>query len=494
MLENEIHLLKLQRKVNSFEILEKPFWKVNEDELSQECAWADEIYINKDFPSASFHWGFFPRTQTRYLKNILKRDAKNRFDMYGNIRVAHKNIDQVTHEGVSKLHLAYIAVQENEVVSLEDKLDKYKYKIKHINSLPDSLCSAIAKSNESDDFMVVWVQEDFTIISINSHEGIVKIARKIPLGFSQYRLSTYTEYCQQFSNEINADIEKTLVFYSQNFRTSNCKSFYILGNSTLEEVLEKYPISVIEGDIKFHPHGYPIPGMDLDTTNSTLHLTGNLFCHKNLNLVDNNIILSQKVDLSLRMVLAITIIILLFFGLRLFQINPVDESKLNTFKKNNQKIEQLKKEKFEIKKRIQEIDQVKGWESFYKNTFKNQPAWNDIFSAIAQNIPPEMVIDQLEIRPREARTILKWICVIKGHSLAENWDGGLKSLRDFGARLHSSPYAKLNKVQYTPKKSYTNVRATSSSNYYRDKQVGSSKYVSFDFKFEFDLTPVDKKQ
>lgn len=451
LVQDKIDLLRVEKRVNTYRALGQPTRGADENALGRACRWADEILLNSEFPAAAYRWATFPKVQKRYLTNIIKRDAVSVLDVPGGTRVAFKAIKDVVEEGVTKRYLSYVAVSEDEITQLENELfAKYVYKIKSITTLPVALCAALIQTQKPDDnFMLIWVGENTTVMAICSPTGEIYVARHIPVGFTQEGIAD-PAYMERFSDEVRRDIASTTLFHTQSFPNTDCQKYYMIGNVYLQNIFSEFPIPELSDQIHFGlPHS-PISGLQDANVNEAAHLVGSLFCQKEFNLVDPRILLNKTIERVVKTAIWAVAVLVILAGAYLFRVEPVSSEKISHFGESSAEYQTLQTEVASVQKDVHELNRFSGWKTFYKNTYKNQPAWNRLFFDLAESIPPKIVVDAFQVTPGKGKEVHGWSTFIKGHIKDQEWNKGLELLREFGANIHRSPHFSVESVDYTP--------------------------------------------
>ena len=181
--------------------------------LSSACRTANEIYINDSFLSAVYVCRLFPKVAPKHIYDLLFQDAMDKFQSKGDPNIGYQILDEVQTDGVRQREIAYIAVEEEEIIALWAIFKKFKKKIKGITSLPASIAAAVAKFETLEsNFVVTWIGETESIISIASRDGIVKMARSFPFGTKPLDLKD-EDVRHSFSLRIDRELNRTVNFF-----------------------------------------------------------------------------------------------------------------------------------------------------------------------------------------------------------------------------------------------------------------------------------------
>lgn len=455
IIDNKVHLLELKRTVKSYTVVNEPIIDADEDMVDEYAGRAGEIIINAVFSDCYHYWGAFPKVSNRYLKDIVIRQSRQNFMVSGAIRAALQEIKIVIEEGTSKKLMSCILVDDSEVADIENRrFGKFKDKISHINPTSSALCAAIASTeNPKGDFMVITVGENFTIIAISSSIGDVKVARHLAdFGFSKDNDLNNADLCKTFFREIEKEITTTSLHYMQNFQDSQCNNFYMLGNPILKQALERYGSDQALPPIQFGFTNSPLSSLDLGKAAEWAYIFGSLYCHKNYNLLNRQIVVARNFNRGYQFVMISILLAIVGSLIYLYQVEPVSGDKIAEYRSKNKQLASIQNEVLELKNQVNTLNQFSGWEDFYNNTYKNQPSWNTLFTEVARSQPKEIVIENFRIDPGINKGVRNWNVVITGHILVPEWNKGLELLRAFGATLHHSHNFDIEKIKYAPDK------------------------------------------
>jgi len=478
IIEGKTHLLNLKRRVKSGEVIDKPIFDADPETLDEKCKKANEIIITSDFPSCNYFWGRFPRVGRRFLKEVVVREARQTFGYAGAVRAAYNDLGLVMVDGAAKRELSCVVADEADVSYIENDIyAKYKSKISQINALPVALCAAVSHTQQpSGDFMVIAVGESSTTMAIGSPNGDVKVARNIPIGMWDENDTKNAAFYQNFFNEIEKDITNTTLYYMQNFPGAECNRYYMLGSPALENALTAHGADSSIPNIQFGFSQPPIASMDKQQATAWAYIYGALYCHRQYNLLSKQIILTRNFNRGHKFAVTAIAAAILGFGLYLYQIDPVGADRITKYKQKNAELAAVQTEVVDLECEVNTLNRFSGWETFYRNTYKNQPAWGKLFSELAHGIPKEIIIDDFRIIPTAGRGVSVWNGIITGNINVGEWDNGLRLLRKFGGIIHNSPHFKILKVRYTPAE---------------DGQDQAKDEIIFDFQINAQLTPQD---
>ncbi len=476
--EDKIDILRLEQGVTSTYTAQKPAeYDIDQQTLAEAAGWADQIFINAEFPSAQYQWDVFPKVSNKILKQLIVRKANQALESSKAARVAFKDQGTVTVDGISKRKVSYLAINEDNVVDFEKNIFAgYKKKIRGITSLPVALCGAVVQSERPEnDFMVTWVGEMSTIFVISSPQGDVKIARNIPVGLDVDDISKDAdEVLESFGREFDRDIMTTLLLYNDTFEDPSCENFYLFGNEKLSTVLEKFQLNSTGDHRVYRLEHLPVQGLQ-GNDQQAYHLLGNLFAPKHYNLLSSSILWEQRFDQGYTYAIGLLLAGIVASAAWMLFTTPPERGKYKEqYSQKKAELAAINSKLFELESKEMELKRFSGWKDFYKNTYTNQPAWSKMFSSLAQNIPREFVIKRLIISPGKGKGIYDWTCLLEGHIRTDHWNDGLALLREFGARMNNSPYFKIDDATYTPQ---------------GDKTKENDEGNTFDFVIKMKLTP-----
>ena len=432
---------------------------VTQEALMSACQKADEIYINSLFPTALYEWELFPRVPRRYLNTLVNKDAQEKLGIPSPVQVQFKTVQEVVDAGVTKWQVAYIAVEEENIYHIWKTFKSFAKKIRFISPLPIALASMIAQiDHPSENFLIVWVGEDSSVVTISNPEGLVKVARNVPIGLSRKKLPDSPEHIQQFSRDFSREISMTLTFFKQQFRETVPKALYFIGNNFLPDIYQKYPFAGMEFDTHFRLATSPVQGMVESEVNDNLHLIGNLFLPDAFNFLPSEEIIARRTNLAFRVAYALLAGIIVIAGLWGFRLTALKSDRIEEYNRRFSHLQNLQKEVKILREDVGRLKPFEGWKVFYENTFKNQPRWNMLLSELGLLLPPNILIEGFQVLPEKAAQGYVWNSQISGKIKAKNWQEGLNLLRQFGGALQSSPFFEVTNITYAPEKMETEAK------------------------------------
>lgn len=421
--------------------------RATRESLMAACRGASEIYINGPFPSAFYARELFPKVAKRYLHDLVGQDAHEKLHLPERLWVEFKYLQDVVDAGVTKQQVAYTGLREEEALSLWNEFEKFQGKIKNITTLPIALASIISKIDKpAKNVMIVWVGEVQTIICVSSPDGVVHVARSIPIALPKGELPDNPEFLSQFSENIDREITTTSTFFKQERREPDPDILYLIGNSHLEEIFQKHPLTGMAFDLHFGLAGAPAQGMSGRQINENIHLIGNLYLPDEFNFVPRRAIFTRRAERIFNLsyaVLGALIILVVLWGV---QLSTANSRKVEEFNKTFSSLQSLQGDIKILREDVARFKPLEGWKIFYESTFQNRPRWNMLLSELASLVSSDIVIEDFKVSPDKK----KWNGMIKGKVRAENWRKGLDLLRKFGGKLESSHFFEVVNLQYAP--------------------------------------------
>lgn len=415
------------------------------------CRQADEIYINAAMPSALYEWENFPKVAKKYLANVVMQDAREKIGEGSAPQVQHKVLGDVTEAGVTKSRIAYIAVQPEDLTPLWTTFGKFGKKVKAISPLSVALASMAAKIDRpSENFAVVWVGPNSSMITISSPEGVVKVARTVPLGLPQGEAISDPEALRVFSEEFGREFFMTSTFFKQEFREGVPNLLYFLGHTQLADIFREHPLPGAPADVRFSLAEPPVKGISDSQANELVHLIANLYLPDEFSFLPEEAAPARTGDLAYRIALAAMVLIIIGVGFWAYRLNGAKQERLAEYEKQVAAIEKLQDEVLTLRGDVERLQPLVGWKKFYEETFQNRPAWNMVFSELGLLLPENIVIDEFRLIPQRGPVAGKVAGEMSGSIKADNWEAGLEVLRDFGANLQSSPVFEVVDVNYAP--------------------------------------------
>lgn len=444
------------------------------EELMTACNRADEILVNSSFSSAVYDFGAFPKLKRRYLQNLVNRSAQEKHGMASGIEVRFKVGADVLVQELVKSQVASVAVEKEEISSIHNKFKQHFKKIKIIAPLPLALAAAVSRSEKpADHYALIWFGENSTIISINTADGQVKLARSVPLRLPAEELPSGQEApaaaadqesldlaldqgplgiaaagdspFERFSRELDRELAMTYTFFKQSFRMKSPEELYVLGSSKLEKVLRRYPLSE-EISINFGFSKPPVQGMGAEQINENIHLLGNLFLGDDINFVPREEYLGRQVDRGLRYAfagVAALIVLAVVWGA---QIQASKAAVREVYNSRLQERQELQQGIGNLQATIAKLSPIEARKNLYESLYIKQPRWAAVLNELAVNMPSGVVLQRFQVTPAGDD---KWQGKLNGEIRAASWQEGLNVMREFHGKLHASSYFDVRKVDYS---------------------------------------------
>ncbi len=480
LIDGKIHLLTLKKSIKSYQLVDQPIFNADKTILEKECKKANAIYVNADFPSANYFWENVPTVGRKYSKEIVLREARQKFGYSDVIRTVFQEVGQTFDGDIPKKLLSCVVVENSDVFDIENEVfGRFKHKISHICPLANALCAMVSQVEKPDgNFMVISINESSTILAIGSPMGDVKVSRQVPIGLSKKDDCDDVERCKKFFEEIEVDIENTNLYFQQNFPGEECRTHYMLGSPSLQDAYGRlqHGSSTILSGVTFGFSDSPLLILDVQQATAWACLIGSLYCHKNYDLLNPKIAWTRNISQGYKFAMGTIAVAIIGCGFYLYQIDPVGADRINEVNKKNNRLANLQNEVFALQNKVHTLDQFSGWKMFYENTYKNQPAWNTLFSQMAFHLPKEIVFDSFRIDPGGDKGQRVWNCLLTGHIKVIGWEMGLELLREFGTKMNNSPDFRVVTVKYSP---------------IMDAGNHPTEEISFDFQINAQLTTRD---
>jgi len=419
----------------------------SKEALNSACSSADEIYISDSFLSAVYVLDLFPKVAPKHLPQLLLQDALAKFQASGDPNIGFQILGEVQTEGVRQREIAYMAVEEEEIKQLWAQFKKYEKKIKGITSLPASLAGTVAKfeSLESN-FVVTWIGETESIISIASQDGIIKVARNLPFGLEGVEFNDQ-DTMRAFSRKIDKELTRTINFFKQGFREPEPEKIYLFGSRHLQSIFELSPLSIPGANYFFQFTSQLISNYSQEDETENFHIVSSLFQNKNFNFLPHKVIADRKSKKLLYpsyAVLAVVILCLFFWN---FQLRTQIREEDFTLREGYPIAMKLKGEVEALEVKISKFERFREWKVFYDQTFNDKLAWDRILSAFGRTTPPDIVLDSLSINPGGKSN---WLAHVSGKIRAASWEIGLEQIREYGAKIDNLELFIVKTVNYAP--------------------------------------------
>ena len=450
LIEDDFQYLEVEKQPAGF-FPHPPPNVITDESLMSACRKADEIFINTLFPITLYEWDLFPKVAKQYLESLVSQSAQEKPGITPPVQVRFQTIKETVDAGVTKWQIAYAAIESDNITSLWERFENFSRKIKIITPLPGAVASTIAHvDHPTEDFVLVWVGETSSVVSVSDPAGLIKVSRCIPLGLSKRDSSDDPDSHQQFSRDLDEEISMTLTFFKQQFRASVPRALYLVGNSRLQDIFQRYPLSGGEFDIHFALSESPVQAMSDREVNENINLIGNLYLTGAFNFIPREATVERKVLMGFGVAYAALVIAIFLTAFWGFSLTKLKSDKMDTFNNQFSRFQDLKKQVEVLQSDVARLKPFEGWKVFYENTFQNRPKWNMFLSELGLLIPPTIVLEDLQVLPLKGSGVHGRNVRMAGKIKADNWQEGLSMLREFGGKLQSSSFFEVTNVQYTP--------------------------------------------
>jgi len=390
----------------------------------------DEIYVNGLLPGTHYGWEVFPRVEERYLHSLAAKFVQRKNNS-ASLSTRVQPVKEVVKDGTVSSLVAYQASESSNIDSLLERICKFKSKVKAIHTLPTALAAAVVESEKpSANFLLLWIKGDVSVISINSPEGLVKISRTLPDGLPDETLPDVgPASAANFSRDLSREIVMTVNYFKQKFREDPPADLYMLGDSRLQQIVERYPLEKVEAVTHFELTGKIPQGLPRQKFNEKIHLLGNLYADDAYNFLPYEEIVNRRTGRALSValgVLALLICAALFWSVQL-------PEKISNQALKNQ-VQELQTDVQSLQASTDKLQPVQGQKKFYKAAFLNEkPAFITILRQLSAIMPQQMIFNNFRMTPTDDY----WDCTITGEIKGQTWQERLDVLREFGRSLYS---------------------------------------------------------
>ena len=400
------------------------------ESLQAACKRADEIYINCLLPDTHYGWEVFPKVQDRYMGSLVARSIERKSRPPA-LSTRCRAVKDVVKDGTVSSLVAFQAIEREKIDSLLNRVSRFKHKVKSVQTLPFSLAKAVVESEKpSANFLLLWIKGDVSVISINSPEGLVKISRTLPGGLPDEILPDLgPASAANFSRDLSREIVMTVNYFKQKFREDPPADLYMLGDSRLQQIIERHPLEKVEAATHFGLTGKIPHGLPREKFNEKIHLLGNLYADDAYNFLPYEEIVNRKTGRALSVTLAV---LALLICVALFWSVQLSEKTSNQALKNQ--VRELQTDVQNLQASTDKLQPVHGQKKFYKAAFLNEkPAFITILRQLSAIMPQQMIFNNFKMTPADDY----WDCTITGKIKGHTWQERLDILREFGRSLYS---------------------------------------------------------
>lgn len=206
-IEGVFHYAEVDKKASGY-FTRPPRAAATLEELTALCRKASEIHIASVFPSASYQRIQFPKVSRKFLPNLVLQDAREKMGAAESIVARHKVLGEISVAGTPKWLTAYCGVHEKDILALWNTFQAFRSKIRLITPLASAMAAMVAQMEKPEEsFAVIWVGETGSMMVIASKDGVVHVARNVPLKLSTRPLNLATPLADAETASAPADIE-----------------------------------------------------------------------------------------------------------------------------------------------------------------------------------------------------------------------------------------------------------------------------------------------
>ncbi|MEA1923226.1 MAG: hypothetical protein U9N63_11290, partial [Pseudomonadota bacterium] len=286
----EYHALKIEEQGDALVPLGSLI-EVSPESLPELCRWADEIFFAGDFPTALYVWDELPKVGKKHLPALVEKSVQAKVGSGVDLVVGFYHGQPV--EEADRERTPVIAIPQRELQPVWQELLPFKNKVKRITSLPAGLAKLASSLIESaNSFMVAWVSQRTTEIVVVSPEGLVKIARSVPLGLNEGDdLDGFAS--ERFIVDLGREIAMTQTFFKQEFRQAAPSELLLLAGTAVLQGLERFPLNVVGLNIRL-PEISPFAGLSPDQIGPLAHLLGLLKVAEDFNFLSPEVTAGRR--------------------------------------------------------------------------------------------------------------------------------------------------------------------------------------------------------
>ncbi|MEA3347583.1 MAG: hypothetical protein U9Q39_00840 [Pseudomonadota bacterium] len=445
----EYHALKVERQGDAL-VPVGSLLEVTPESLPELCRWADEIYFGGSFPTALYVWEELPKVGKKYLPALVEKSVKAKVG--SGVTLATKFYSGVPVETSDRDRTPVLAIPLQELQPVWQELLPFKEKIKRIAPLPSGLARLAASlTKASSSFIVAWVSQRTTEIVVASPEGLVKIARSVPIGLAEGGdLDGFA--IERFIVDIGREITTTQTFFKQEFRQAAPSELLLLAGPAVIRGLERFPLNVVGLNVKI-PESSPFGGLEPAQVGPLAHLLALFDVAEEFNFLPPDLVSGRRSKRLYK--LAYVALMAAFIGSAawLYLLEMEKRQLLQSYSNNLETYEETRLEVMALQRDVKSLRPLKGWETYYNEVYRQRPRWNSLISELALKVDAEIWLDDFLIQPdKKNRSKGAWLSSLSGNVRAVDWQSGLDKLRVFGGELEGSSGFVVRKLNYIPKK------------------------------------------
>ncbi len=427
--------------------------------LAELCRWADEIFYAGTFPTALYLWDELPKVGKKHLPALIRKSVQAKV---GNtIALIPEFYSTPPLEENDRDRVPIIALPQDELQLIWRELDPYKHKIKCIVPIHTSLAklgAAITDFKRS--FMVVWISAQNTEIVVVSPEGLVKVARSVPLGLADGDDRDAFK-AERFMIDLAREISVTQTFYRQEFRQASPDNLLLLAGTTVKNILARFPLNVV-GLSVIMPEKSPFAALEPERLGPLAHLLGVFQVAEDFRFLPPELAASRRAKIFYQLAYGALLIALVGVSCGLVLAFKEQRRLENNYRQSLSRYERNLQRVVALQRDVKSLRPLRGWEKYYNEVYRQRPLWNRLLSELALKVTDDIVLSELVVEPdrkgggrrrsRQSANSSAWHASLRGRVKAADWQSGLDGLRFFGGELEASPMFSIRKLSYVPKK------------------------------------------
>ncbi len=455
---DEYQALKVEAQGGNLAVAEAVL-AVTPENLADLCGWADEIFFAGTFPTALYLWDELPKVGKKHLPALIRKSVQAKV---GNtVALVPEFYSKTPLEENDRDRVPIIALPQDELQLIWRELDPFKHKIKCIVPIHTSLAKlAAAITNFTHSFMVVWISAQITEIVVVSPEGLVKIARSVPIGLAEGDDRDAFK-AERFMVDLAREISVTQTFYRQEFRQASPNDLLLFAGATVINSLELFPLNVVGLTVTM-PEKSLFTELPPEQLGPLSHLLGVFQVAEDFRFLPPELAASRRVKIFYK--LAYGALAIALIGVSFWLVFALKEQHRleNKYQQSLSNYDQSLKRVVALQRDVKSLRPLQGWEKYYNEVYRQRPRWNRLISELALKVTDDIIIGELVVEPnrnggarrrnRQSLNTSAWHATLKGRVKASDWQSGLDYLRSFGSDLEASPIFSIQQLSYVPKK------------------------------------------
>lgn len=484
------------------------------DAIKTLCRKADEIHLASVFPSAIYQRDLFPKVAKRYMPELVNQQAKEKMGVSVPVVSRYKIIQEMTDAGVNKWQLGYCAITASEVNALWEAVGPFQKKVRFVTPVAVSMAAMVAElESPQEKFVVVWVGEKSSMIVIASPDGVVRVARNVPLNLRKQPLQLQQPSAPapeapaeepqaepapaEEGDEIEVDMDRLFEAGAQEDQSGGEKddgpavsksghgreqhedmvtaSNFVreleqeLGRTATffkQEFREAAPRSVyllgnpnLASINQFYPLSEAYEQVQHTLATDKHRGLSPEFAQENIHLLGNFFVsdtfsfIPEYVAIrrkSNMLLNAAGVLLLAGIGAGIVWVDQLYQQRAQLIDQHQQTVAQIS----EVQDKAAELQAR-------INTLKPIEGWKEFYEQTMAAKPPwDMFVSELAMVVEDYVLIDKFQvlggkgqtrnCRVQGKIQAENWEAGLELFRDFGRQVQTSPMFDVTDVNYSP--------------------------------------------